>query len=273
MVTHDAILDVPRELVLEVSRLLAAERRERGTRRGARALTCFKQALLVLRHFREAAIAEALARDNTISRATAYRYIGEGTDVLARNAPELAEVLEQALSRGRTVILDGKLFESDRCRLPKPDDSGTDLWYSGHKCHHGGNVQLLADDRGKPLWSSPAEPGSVSDITAARLHVLPLLRKAAKQGLTTFADLGYEGAGTGVHVPVKRPKDVAPDRFSADNRAANLLLRGLRAVGERAFALLVGRWRLLRRTTKSPSRIGDLVKAALVLYKLEKQTH
>nr|WP_161631993.1 transposase family protein [Nocardiopsis baichengensis] len=79
-------------------------------------------------------------------------------------------------------------------------------------------MQLLADDGGEPLWTSPADPGPVSDITAARLHVLPLLRQAAKQGLTAFADLGYEGAGAGVHVPVKRPKDVAPERFSADNR-------------------------------------------------------
>ncbi|MBB4929531.1 hypothetical protein F4561_000351 [Lipingzhangella halophila] len=102
--------------------------------------------------------------------------------------------------------------------------------------------------------------------------VLPLLRQAAKQGLIVLADLGYEGAGAGVRVPVKRPGSINPERLSADNKTANLLLRGIRAIGERAMALLVGRWRLLRHTTKSPSRIGDLVKAALVLHHLEKQT-
>ncbi|MFW5420939.1 hypothetical protein J0910_30425 [Nocardiopsis sp. CNT-189] len=84
-----------------------------------------------------------MARDNAISRATAYRYIDEGTDVPAQNAPDLQEVLEQALSQGRRAVLDGKLFESDRCRPPKPDDSGTDLWYSGRKHRRGGNVRLL----------------------------------------------------------------------------------------------------------------------------------
>jgi hypothetical protein len=38
------MLDVPRELVRYLARLLAAERRARGTRRGTRALTSFYQA-------------------------------------------------------------------------------------------------------------------------------------------------------------------------------------------------------------------------------------
>lgn len=46
---------------------------------------------------------------------------------------------------------------------------------------------------------------------------------------------------------------------------ANLLLRSLRALGERGFALLVGRWRSLRRFTTSPRKIGRIVQAALVL--------
>jgi hypothetical protein len=38
-------LDVPRGLVACVSRLLAAHRREIGTRKGTRKLGCYKQAL------------------------------------------------------------------------------------------------------------------------------------------------------------------------------------------------------------------------------------
>jgi hypothetical protein len=38
----------PRELVTELARLLRAERRAHGTRKGTRLLTCFRQALLVL---------------------------------------------------------------------------------------------------------------------------------------------------------------------------------------------------------------------------------
>ena len=46
MIAYRAMVDVPRELVQYLGRLLAAERRARGTRRGTRALTCFYQALL-----------------------------------------------------------------------------------------------------------------------------------------------------------------------------------------------------------------------------------
>ena len=48
MIAYRAMLDVPRELVLELAKLLRAERRARGTRKGTRLLTCFRQALLVL---------------------------------------------------------------------------------------------------------------------------------------------------------------------------------------------------------------------------------
>jgi hypothetical protein len=40
VVAYRATLDVPSELVGCLSRLLAAERRARGTRRGTRKLTC-----------------------------------------------------------------------------------------------------------------------------------------------------------------------------------------------------------------------------------------
>jgi hypothetical protein len=45
VIAYRAMVDVPRELVMYVSRLLATERRVRGTRKKARALTCFRQAL------------------------------------------------------------------------------------------------------------------------------------------------------------------------------------------------------------------------------------
>ncbi|MEY9935318.1 hypothetical protein ABH926_009993 [Catenulispora sp. GP43] len=49
----------------------------------------------------------------------------------------------------------------------------------------------------------------------------------------------------------------------------NRLLRGLRFQGERGFALLFGRWKALAHVTMSPSRIGDLMRAALVLTQFE----
>jgi hypothetical protein len=96
-------------------KLLLAERRRRGTPRGSRALSCFWQAVLGLRWFRDRTTAEALARDHGISRATAYRYLDEVIIVLAEQAPELGEALERAKDAGFShVILDGKVIPCDR---------------------------------------------------------------------------------------------------------------------------------------------------------------
>ena len=57
--------------------------------------------------------------------------------------------------------------------------------------------------------------------------------------------------------------------LAPDNLAYNTLHRATRCLGERGFALLTGRWRALQRITVSPSRIGELAQAALVLTRLE----
>lgn len=53
--------------------------------------------------------------------------------------------------------------------------------------------------------------------------------------------------------------------LDADTRTTNSLIRDLRALGERTAAELKERWRTLKRITLSPSRIGDIARAALVL--------
>jgi hypothetical protein len=134
VIAYRATLDVPRELAQFAAKLLMAERRRRGTPRGSRALTCFWQAALGLRWFRDRASPDALARDHGISRATAYRYIDEVIEVLAEQAPDLCEALERARDEGLPhVILDGTIIEADRCREPAIGVSGeiTGLWYSG----------------------------------------------------------------------------------------------------------------------------------------------
>ena len=119
MIAYRATLDVPRELVQFTANLLAAERRHRGTPRGSRALTCFGEAVLGLRWFRDRTSPGALARDHGISRATAYRYVDEVTEVLAEQAPDLHQALERAKDAGFShVILDGKIIPADRCKEP-----------------------------------------------------------------------------------------------------------------------------------------------------------
>ncbi len=270
MIAYRATLDVPRELVQFTAKLLAAERRRRGTPRGSRALTFFWQAVLGLRWFRDRTAPEALARDHGISRATAYRYRDEVIEVLADEAPELREALDRASEESFPhVILDGTVIEADRCREPAISTSGEviDLWYSGKAHCHGGNVHAVFRPDGFPLWTSDVEPGSVHDITAARAHALPGLYQAAACGLPALADPGYEGAGIGIHIPVKQP--AGGRELDINTRTCNALQRSLRCLGERGFALLTGRWRALQHITVSPGKIGDIVRAALVLTHFE----
>ena len=256
MIAYRAMIDVSRELAQHLSRLLHAERRQRGTRKNSRALTCFNQAVLGLRWFRQDADVTALARDHGVSRATGYRYLDEVIEVLAAQAPDLHEALEQAKKQDLAyVILDGKIFTADRCSEKTLSVKGKqiDLWYSGKAHEHGGNIQALCGPDGFPLWVADVEPGSIHDLTVAREHVLGALYWAASHlNLPTLADGGYEGAGIGVHTPYKQP---AGDQvLHVDNRTYNALLRGLRCLGERGFAVLTGRWRVLHHTTASPAR-------------------
>ncbi|MFC8722810.1 transposase family protein [Kitasatospora sp. NPDC057198] len=112
---------------------------------------------------------------------------------------------------------------------------------------------------------SDVEPGSVPDITAARIHALPALYRAAADGLPTLADKGYIGAAIGIPIPVRRPKGKSELALHVDTRMFNTLLRHVRALGERTAAELEQRWRTLQYVTPSPGRIGDIARAVLVL--------
>ena len=270
MITYPAMLDVPRELVTFLAALLATERRDRGTRAGTRALSCGKQSLFALVWFRERRDVALTGKGLGISQATSYRYLDEVIDVLAARAPDLHQALQRAQDDGWShLILDGKIIDTDRLGVKTLSKKGKtiDAWYSGKTHDFGGNIQALTRPDGFPIWISPVEPGSVHDLTAARAHVLGALYAAASRGLPTLADPGYEGAGIGVHTPVKQPADGS--ELDINTRTRNMLLRSLRCLGERGFALLVGRWRTLQHVTVSPSKISKIARAALVLTHFE----
>jgi hypothetical protein len=272
VIAYRAMLDVPRELVRYLARLLAAERRAVGTRRGTRSLTCFYQAVLVLIWFRKGEDQAILGAGFAVSRATAYRYVAEAVRVLAAQAPDLHAALRRVAADGWShVILDGKLFATDRLAETTISVKGhpIDAWYSGKHRDFGANIQAIMRPDGLPIWTSDAAPGHLHDLTCAQLHdVTGALYWAASQlHLPTLADSGYDGVGHGIHTPVKQPTD--GNRLAPDNRAYNALLRSLRCHGERGFALLTGRWRTLRHTTTSPRNVGDITRAALVLTHFE----
>lgn len=269
MVPYRAILDVDREVVWFVARLLREERRARGTRKGRRSLSCFRQALFALVWFREKVDIPNLGRAFGLSQATSYRYLHEVIDVLAAQAPDLHQALERAVAEGVPhLVLDGKIVVTDRPHVKTTSRKGgeIDLWFAGKNHHFGGNVQSLVTPWGMPLWVSDVLPGNVPDIDAARQLVLPGVRPFTAT-VPVLADSGYQGAGQGVHTPVKRPKNGR--ELAPDTQTYNSVLRSVRCLGERAFALLTQRWRTLQHVSLSPNRIGDIAKAVLVLVHFE----
>ena len=205
---YPTVLDVPRELIVYVAGILQLERRRRGTRRGARLLSPFRQAVFVLAWFRDGGDVERLGAGFGLSRATAYRYRDEGIGALAEKAPDLVTVMAAAVRDGVPFpILDGKLVAIDRLDEKKTSVKGReiDAWYSGKSHDFRGNIQALIAPSGIPLWTSLVCPGSVHDITAAREHLLETVQHFLAE-VPILADAGYIGAGAGVWVPVPNPR-------------------------------------------------------------------
>jgi hypothetical protein len=267
-ITYEAVLDASEHSARFLSEILRGERLRRGTRKGTRALSTYKQAVLVLRWFLDDTRMTALARDNAISTSTAYAYRDEAIALLAQLKPSLRNALLAAKAAGHShVILDGTLIETDRISAPGPT-KGVDLWWSGKHSHHGGNIQVLSAPDGWPLWTSEVRPGREHDTTAARADpdLLDLLTVWAAEGRMCLADLGYEGEPEIFKIPFKKPKRGA---LTNDQQAFNAVHSALRCLGERANSLLKTTYKVLRRYRGCPWRLGKIVAAALVLLHIE----
>lgn len=121
------------------------------------------------------------------------------------------------------------------------------------------NVQVLADPLGRLLWASPALPGAVPDIKAARAH--EIIEALTAADIRCWADKGYRGGDGTVRVPYRGRWA----NLSAGQQAAYRSHTRIRAVGEQANAALKG-WRLPRKLRCSTTRITSLVKAVTVLH-------
>ncbi|ABW12382.1 transposase IS4 family protein [Parafrankia sp. EAN1pec] len=269
--TYTAELPISDHTVFRLAGLLVAERQRRGTRNGTRTLSTLEQAVMVLRWFCDGTRTSRLFKDHGVSRSVGYRYLHEGTAVLAWQAPDLREALMRARIAGYGhLIIDDTIIETDRLRIPGPTE-GVDLWWSGKISNHGGNIQILsAPDDGWPLWVSDVRPGREHDSTALCAGgAQPILEEWAADPHEVLFDLGYEGLGSPagpLATAYKKPKGGAlTDEQKAHNRVHN----ALRAVGERANALLKVTFRLLRNITIDPWKIGLVAKAALVILHTE----
>jgi hypothetical protein len=124
-VSYAAVLPIGESAAAFVAGLLDAERRQRRTRRGRRALDCVGQAAMVLRWFLDGTRVARLACDNQVSSSTAYRYLHEAIDVLAAVAPGVHGALSAARTAGHThVNLDGTLIRTDRSKAVGPTAGG-----------------------------------------------------------------------------------------------------------------------------------------------------
>ncbi len=267
--SHRASLDVSASVLKAVTGWIAQHRRRPGSRPAQRAGTVHVQVALALRWLRHRLDLRTLALQARVSIATAYRYLHEGLDVIAAHAPDLARVLADARRSGVVFLcLDGTVIPTDRvaARVEVDGHRAHHLWFSGKHRAFGGNIQVICDHTGFPLWVSDVRPGSTFDLTAARELVLPALYPHAARGLPGLADKGYTGAGVGIHVPIKHSPQ---GPLHTDNRCYNQLITALRAPTERGNALL-GRWRALDRVTLCPQRIGAIAAAALVLTSLDR---
>ena len=189
MLVYPSGIDVSTSTLRYLSARLRTRRQERGTR--WRRVSANRQSLLVLAHLRCGHTYAQLAAGFGIGTATAYRYVAEAIDVLAALAPTLADAMKTASTKA-FVMLDGTLLPIDRVAADRP-------FYSGKHKKHGMNVQVITDPMGRLLWASPALPGAVHDVRAAREHgIVDALTHA---DVTCWADKGYRGAEGTVRIP------------------------------------------------------------------------
>lgn len=234
-------------------RFLTARIRERRRAIGSRwrRLSAGRQALLTLAHLRNGHPYAQLAAGFGIGTTTAHRYIAEAVNLLAALAPTIEQAVREA-SRKAFVLLDGTLLPIDRIAADRP-------FYSGKHKKHGMNLQVLTDPFGRLLWASPALPGAVHDVRAAREH--GIVDALAAAGITCWADKAYRGSGGTVRTPYWGRWET----LSAGQKAVNRSHAKIRALVEQAMATLKV-WRLLRKLRCSTTRITALVQAILALH-------
>lgn len=183
MLTYVASIPLSTRSLTRLTTLINAHRRELGGR--WRALPAHEQALMSLAQLRNGDTLARLAAGFGVGLTTVWRYLREAIDLLTAEAADVAAAAHRA-ARLAYAILDGTLIPIDRVADQKP-------YYSGKHQRHGVNVQVLADAAGRLVWASPALPGAVHDLTAARIH--GLIEALSSAHAMTFADKGYQGAG------------------------------------------------------------------------------
>lgn len=254
MLTYVASIPLSTRSLTRLTTLINAHRRELGGR--WRALPAHEQALMSLAHLPNGDTLARLAAGFGVGLTTVWRYLREAIDLLTAEAADVAAAAHRA-ARLAYAILDSTLIPIDRVADQKP-------YYSGKHQRHGVNVQVLADAAGRLVWASPALPGAVHDLTAARIH--GLIEALSSAHAMTFADKGYQGAGGMICTPFKR--HLRRPKLSRRQKAVNRSSARIRALGERAVAILKS-WKVLTKLRCCPRRATAIVQAILMLQHAE----
>jgi hypothetical protein len=222
VLTYRATIPLSTRNLTRLAELLRSHRAAIGSR--WRRLDGEQQALLALAHLRNGDTATRLAGGFAISATTAWRYIREAVDLLAACAPTLQQAMAH-IGRLAYAILDGTLIPIDRL-----SGNADRRYFSGKDRRHGVNTQVIADPHGRLMWVSPALPGSVHDLNAARTHAI--IAALTHTAVATLADKAYRGARGAIGVPFYGRQ--LPERM----REVNAAHAKARAIGERAVATL-----------------------------------
>lgn len=118
--------------------------------------------------------------------------------------------------------------------------------------------------KGQLLWASPALPGTVHDVRAARTHGIHAA--LIKFAVACYADNVYRSAGPTIAVPFRR----GPHPLSKAQRQVNAARARNRGPGEPAMAILKT-WKLLTKLRCYPSRATAIIAAIRVLQTTEDQ--
>lgn len=128
-------------------------------------------------------------------------------------------------------------------RAPRPRELDPGAWQQPLRLpepRQPPQIWLARPDELRDLTApvAPSVLNSEEQTTAA--DCLPALYKAAADGLPTLADSGYQGAEIGIRRPFKKPHGTSHQELHVDTQTYNILLRGVRTLGERTAAELHG---------------------------------
>jgi len=148
-----------------------------GTPAGSRAWGPFRQAVLVLRWFRERGCVHCLARDAWVSQVTGCRYLYEGIDMLADQAPDLHEALARCRREGMAhVVLDGTLLRSDR--VAGVCENGNDWWFSQKQWAAVQRKWILLGRSAGTMWAGRGHARFLPGGQLTQVPSAPPIRKA-----------------------------------------------------------------------------------------------